>query len=115
MMEREKTIPKLKQLAWVDPGGSVASGSTAEPARRADGAAPGRCLACHGPAGDRRLLFEIVSGGLGMNIASDDLATLRETTTRSLLVVLWLHVPICLVIGIMRGTDLLIPTAFMAA
>jgi methyl-accepting chemotaxis protein len=50
-----------------------------------------------------------------MNIASDDLATLRETTTRSLLVVLWLHVPICLVIGIMRGTDLLIPTAFMAA
>ena len=50
-----------------------------------------------------------------MNIASDDLATLRETTTRTLLAVLWLHVPICLVIAIMRGTDLLIPTAFMAA
>src|ERR1700731_3104860 len=50
-----------------------------------------------------------------MNIESDDLATLRETTTRTLLAVLWLHVPICLVIGVMRSTGLVIPTAFMAA
>ncbi len=29
-----------------------------------------------------------------MTIESDDLATLRETTTRTLLAVLWVHVPI---------------------
>jgi methyl-accepting chemotaxis protein len=50
-----------------------------------------------------------------MTIESDDLATLRETTTKMLLAVLWLHVPICLVIAVMRGTDWLIPAAFMVA
>jgi methyl-accepting chemotaxis protein len=50
-----------------------------------------------------------------MTIESHDLATLRETTTRMLLAVLWLHVPISLVIGVMRGTEWLIPVAFMMA
>ncbi|HLG80284.1 MAG TPA: methyl-accepting chemotaxis protein [Bradyrhizobium sp.] len=49
-----------------------------------------------------------------MSIESDDLAHLRDTTSKALLAVLWLHVPIALVIGMMRG-DWLIPTAFMAA
>ncbi len=48
-----------------------------------------------------------------MTIESDDLANLRDTTSKALLAVLWLHVPISLVIGMMRG-DWLIPTAFMA-
>src|SRR5579871_5922170 len=49
-----------------------------------------------------------------MTIESDDLTNLRDTTSKALLAVLWLHVPISLVIGMMRG-DWLIPTAFMAA
>jgi methyl-accepting chemotaxis protein len=49
-----------------------------------------------------------------MTVESDDLANLRDTASKALLAVLWLHVPICLVIGMMRG-DWLIPTAFMAA
>lgn len=44
-----------------------------------------------------------------MNIESRDLENLRETTSRTLLAVLWLHVPICALIGVMRGTDWLQP------
>jgi len=50
-----------------------------------------------------------------MNIESDDLKTLRETTSRALLAVLWLHVPICLTISLMRGTDWLFPVILTAA
>ena len=32
---------------------------------------------------------------------SHDLKNLRETTSKALIVVLWLHVPICLCIGLM--------------
>jgi methyl-accepting chemotaxis protein len=49
-----------------------------------------------------------------MTIESDDLANLRDTTSKALLAVLWLHVPIALAIGVMRG-DWLTPTAFMMA
>jgi methyl-accepting chemotaxis protein len=49
-----------------------------------------------------------------MNIESDDLEKLRETTSRALLAVLWLHLPICVLIGLMRGTDWLLPAVFMA-
>ena len=49
-----------------------------------------------------------------MTVESDDLANLRNTTSKALLAVLWLHVPISLAIGMMRG-DWLIPTVFMAA
>ena len=50
-----------------------------------------------------------------MTIESDDLATLRETTSKTLLAVLWLHVPIALAIGLMRDSGWLAPTALMAA
>ncbi|MGA8898473.1 methyl-accepting chemotaxis protein [Bradyrhizobium sp.] len=50
-----------------------------------------------------------------MSIESQDLKTLRETTSRALLVVLWLHVPICLAVGLMRGTDWLLPVILTAA
>src|ERR1700733_14783377 len=46
---------------------------------------------------------------------SHDLKTLRETASRALLTVLWLHVPICLTIGLMRGGDWLFPVIFTAA
>jgi methyl-accepting chemotaxis protein len=50
-----------------------------------------------------------------MSIASDDLQTLREITSRTLLAVLWLHVPIAVAIGLLRGADWLIPAAFTIA
>ena len=50
-----------------------------------------------------------------MIIESEDLAALRETTSKALLGLLWLHVPIALAIGMMRDNGWLAPTAFMAA
>ena len=50
-----------------------------------------------------------------MTIESDDLAILRETTSKTLLAVLWLHVPIAVTIGMMRGTDWLLSAALMVA
>jgi methyl-accepting chemotaxis protein len=50
-----------------------------------------------------------------MSIENDDLATLRETTTKMLLVVVWLHVPIALLIGMMRDGAWLMPIALLAA
>ena len=50
-----------------------------------------------------------------MTIESDDLAILRETTSKTLLAVLWLHVPIAMAIGMARGTGWLMPAAFMVA
>jgi methyl-accepting chemotaxis protein len=50
-----------------------------------------------------------------MSIESNDLANLRETTSKTLLVVLWLHVPIALIIGLARGNDLLLPVLMMVA
>jgi methyl-accepting chemotaxis protein len=50
-----------------------------------------------------------------MKIESDDLANLREITSKTLLVVLWLHVPIALIVGLARGTDLLPPVLMMVA
>jgi methyl-accepting chemotaxis protein len=40
---------------------------------------------------------------------SHDLKTLRETTSKALIVVLWLHVPVCLAISLIHGTDWLSP------
>jgi methyl-accepting chemotaxis protein len=48
---------------------------------------------------------------------SPDLKNLRETTSKALIVVLWLHLPVCLAIGLMVGGGLLLPailTAVMA-
>src|SRR5215510_6114832 len=50
-----------------------------------------------------------------MDVESDDLRALRETASRTLLVVLWLHVPIAVMIGLLRGGDWLTPGAFVAA
>jgi methyl-accepting chemotaxis protein len=50
-----------------------------------------------------------------MTVESDDLAILRETTSKTLLAVLWLHVPIAMIIGFARGTDWLMPAVVMAA
>jgi methyl-accepting chemotaxis protein len=48
-------------------------------------------------------------------IESHDLKALRETTSRILLIVLWLHVPICLAVSSFRSTDWLLPTSLAAA
>jgi methyl-accepting chemotaxis protein len=50
-----------------------------------------------------------------MTIESDDLTALRETTSKILLAVLWLHVPIAMTIGLMRGAEWLAPAALLAA
>ena len=46
---------------------------------------------------------------------SHDLKTLRETTSRALIAVLWLHVPVCLCIGLMRGAEWLLPVMLTVA
>src|SRR5262249_51163368 len=53
--------------------------------------------------------------GPGMSIESDDLANLRDTTSRLLMGMLWVHVPIAVVVGLMRGMDWLMPATLMAA
>jgi methyl-accepting chemotaxis protein len=50
-----------------------------------------------------------------MTIESDDLSNLRDTTSKLLLVLLWLHVPLAIMIGMMRGTEWLLPVLLMAA
>jgi methyl-accepting chemotaxis protein len=50
-----------------------------------------------------------------MTSESNDLAALRETASKALLGLLWLHVPIALVIGLMRDNGWLAPTALMIA
>ena len=44
---------------------------------------------------------------------SNDLAMLRDTTSKVLLAVVWLHVPIAMAIGLMRGTGWLMPTVVL--
>jgi len=50
-----------------------------------------------------------------MTIESDDLANLRDTTSKLLMGMLWVHVPIAVAAGMMRGTDWLMPALLMAA
>jgi methyl-accepting chemotaxis protein len=50
-----------------------------------------------------------------MTFERDELAILRETASKILLAVLWLHVPIALLIGMARDADWLVPAAFVAA
>jgi len=50
-----------------------------------------------------------------MNIESEDLANLRDTTSKLLMAVLWVHVPIAVVVGMMRGANWLMPALLMAA
>jgi methyl-accepting chemotaxis protein len=46
-----------------------------------------------------------------MTVENDDLAVLRDATSKTLLAVLWLHVPIAIAIGALRGADWLMPVA----
>jgi methyl-accepting chemotaxis protein len=52
---------------------------------------------------------------LQMITESHELKALREISSRALLAVLWLHVPICLVISLMRGADWLLPVMLVTA
>jgi methyl-accepting chemotaxis protein len=50
-----------------------------------------------------------------MNTYSRELDALRESASQALIGLLWLHVPIALAIGVMRGMDWMLPTLFMIA
>jgi len=50
-----------------------------------------------------------------MTNETDDLSNLREITSKLLLALLWLHVPLAVAIGMMRGLDWLMPAVLMAA
>src|SRR5712672_148261 len=65
------------------------------------------------PPSHRRLLQR--QGNLIMNIGSKDLDALRETASKALIALLWLHVPIALAIGMARGADWLLPTLLTVA
>lgn len=49
-----------------------------------------------------------------MNIGSKDLDALRETASKALIALLWLHVPIAMAVGMARGAWLM-PTFLTAA
>jgi methyl-accepting chemotaxis protein len=48
-----------------------------------------------------------------MTTESDDLAALRETTSKALLALIWLHVPIAIAIGVLRDAAWIWPAAIM--
>jgi methyl-accepting chemotaxis protein len=50
-----------------------------------------------------------------MTTENNDLEILRETTSKMLLAVLWVHVPVAMLIGLLRGNDWIMPVALMAA
>jgi methyl-accepting chemotaxis protein len=50
-----------------------------------------------------------------MTIENDDLENLRETTSKLLVAVLWVHVPLAILIGLLRGNDWMMPVVLMAA
>lgn len=49
------------------------------------------------------------------NAAATGMDALRETASKALLILLWVHVPLSATIGMMRGTDWLLPAAVMTA
>jgi methyl-accepting chemotaxis protein len=50
-----------------------------------------------------------------MTIESEDLANLRDTTSKLLTAMLWIHVPIAIAIGMLRSADWLMPALLMVA
>lgn len=44
-----------------------------------------------------------------------DLHALRETASKALIALLWMHVPVAVAIGLMRGADWMLPAASMSA
>ena len=49
-----------------------------------------------------------------MTVESKDLEALRETTSKALIALLWIHLPIAIVIGMVGGSDWLLPAVLMA-
>src|SRR3984893_14523625 len=49
-----------------------------------------------------------------MTVESKDIKALRETTSRALIALLWVHLPVAIVIGMARGTDWLGPAILVA-
>ena len=47
-----------------------------------------------------------------MTTANRELEALRETASKTLIVLLWLHVPVAAAIGMLRGADWTMPTLF---
>ena len=50
-----------------------------------------------------------------MTTENNDLEILRETTSKMLLAVLWVHVPVAMLIGLLRGNDWMMPVALIVA
>lgn len=50
-----------------------------------------------------------------MTTKATDLHALRETASKALITLLWLHVPVSVAIGLLRGTDWIMPVAVMTA
>ncbi len=50
-----------------------------------------------------------------MATESRDLESLRQTASKTLIALLWVHVPVAIAIGMMRGTDWLLPALFTVA
>lgn len=49
-----------------------------------------------------------------MTTTTNDLQGLRETASKALITVLWLHVPVSVILGLVTGADWMIPAAAMA-
>ena len=49
-----------------------------------------------------------------MTFEGNEMAVLRETASKILLVVLWLHVPLAVAVGLSLHADWLMPAVFMA-
>src|SRR5580704_18553873 len=47
-----------------------------------------------------------------MTVGSKDLEALRETTSKAVIALLWVHLPVAIAIGMARGSDWLLPAVF---
>lgn len=50
-----------------------------------------------------------------MAFEGDELERLRQSTSKMLLAVLWLHVPVAVIIALTLGADWRVPASFMIA
>src|ERR1700744_4117314 len=69
-------------------------------------------MADAGPSSHCCLFQRFQQGNLSMNTDCRELDALRESASRALIGLLWLHVPIALAIGLTRGTDWMLPALF---
>jgi methyl-accepting chemotaxis protein len=56
-----------------------------------------------------------MQGELAMGKEPANIDALRETASKALLLLLWIHVPLAVAIGLIEGTEWLLPSALMAA